>query len=141
MRVIAANHMQSGDSNGRIDAAEFLGRFRVVYGNTVKEKMSADPWVHEVLAAIGRAIMQDKESAAELHYEAQEVQNYARGAKDRRRSSTVRAVALFQKFKEFKQGKEDDGGFPVLSLCNARCHSLTRSFTSPGRETDRKTVS
>lgn len=107
MRLITASHLQEGDPSARIDAAEFLGRFKVVYGNSLKEKGQKAEWIQQALATIGKQILADKNEAAGRHYEQQEPTS-APDVSNRRRSSAVRAVALFQKFKDFNQ---DTSGF------------------------------
>ncbi|KAL8427440.1 hypothetical protein Efla_003887 [Eimeria flavescens] len=106
MRLITASPAFNAAA-GSIDVAEFLGRFKVVYSNSIKEDPQAKtPWLTRALHCIGKAILADKAEAASRHYEQQQLQDgglLGEGG-SRRRSSAVRAVALFQKFKDYNEG-------------------------------------
>ncbi|KAL8431442.1 hypothetical protein ACSSS7_005271 [Eimeria intestinalis] len=106
MRLITASPAFNAAA-GSIDVAEFLGRFKVVYSNSIKEDPQAKtPWLSRALHCIGKAILADKAEAASRHYEQQQLQDgglLGEGG-NRRRSSAVRAVALFQKFKDYNEG-------------------------------------
>ena len=71
------------------------------------------PWLSRALHSIGKAILADKAEAASRHYEQQQLQDggLLGEAGNRRRSSAVRAVALFQKFKDYNEG--GDGAFCI----------------------------
>ena len=64
------------------------------------------PWLRRALHCIGKAILADKAEAASRHYEQQQLQEggFVSDCTSRRRSSAVRAVALFQKFKDYNEG-------------------------------------
>ncbi|XP_026191543.1 serine/threonine-protein phosphatase with EF-hands 1 [Cyclospora cayetanensis] len=97
MRLITASPAFNAAA-GSIDVAEFLGRFKVVYSNSIKEDRA--------LHCIGKAILADKAEAASRHYEQQQLQEggFMGEGGSRRRSSADRAVALFQKFKDYNEG-------------------------------------
>eukprot|EP01068_Selenidium_serpulae_P013141 Selendium_serpulae@DN5931_c0_g1_i1.p1 len=120
MRLITASHLQEGDPNARIDAAEFLGRFKVVYGNATKEnsKGEKEEWIQQALQAIGKQILADRNEAAGRHYEQQEPIS-APEVQNRRRSSAIRAVALFQKFKDFNEDSSNEGFLPYSDFVQA----------------------
>ncbi|OEH80588.1 serine threonine protein phosphatase [Cyclospora cayetanensis] len=106
MRLITASPAFNAAA-GSIDVAEFLGRFKVVYSNSIKEDPQAKtPWLSRALHCIGKAILADKAEAASRHYEQQQLQEggFMGEGGSRRRSSADRAVALFQKFKDYNEG-------------------------------------
>ncbi|CDJ49885.1 serine/threonine protein phosphatase 5, putative [Eimeria brunetti] len=120
MRLITASSAFNAAA-GSIDVAEFLGRFKVVYSNSIREDpQSKTPWLRRAFHCIGKAILADKAEAASRHYEQQQLQQLQQlqqqqqqqegqgpligDANSRRRSSAVRAVALFQKFKDYNEG-------------------------------------
>lgn len=77
------------------------------------------PWLSRALHCIGKAILADKAEAASRHYEQQQLQDgglIGEGG-SRRRSSAVRAVALFQKFKDYNEGGDGEGFFIYFCLC------------------------
>lgn len=72
------------------------------------------PWLSRALHCIGKAILADKAEAASRHYEQQQLQDgglMGEGG-NRRRSSAVRAVALFQKFKDYNEGGDGEPCLP-----------------------------
>ncbi|CDJ57626.1 serine/threonine protein phosphatase 5, putative [Eimeria maxima] len=112
MRLITASSAFNAAA-GSIDVAEFLGRFKVVYSNSIKEDpQSKLPWLRRALHCIGKAILSDKAEAASRHYQQQQqitqeggiIHDVQQQQQTRRRSSAVRAVALFQKFKDYNGG-------------------------------------
>ncbi|KAL8270324.1 hypothetical protein Esti_005759 [Eimeria stiedai] len=128
MRLITASPAFNAAA-GSIDVAEFLGRFKVVYSNSIKEDPQAKTaWLIRALHCIGKAILADKAEAASRHYEQQQLQDgglLGEGG-SRRRSSAVRAVALFQKFKDYNEGG-DGMTFKNLPLKVAEAIDLTGS--------------
>lgn len=67
------------------------------------------PWLQRALHCIGKAILADKADAANRHYEQQRQDgNLGPEINARRRSSAVRAVALFQKFKDYNEGGDGE---------------------------------
>lgn len=64
------------------------------------------PWLSRALHCIGKAILADKADAASRHFEHQQLPDSGSLCEggSRRRSSAVRAVALFQKFKDYNEG-------------------------------------
>ncbi|EPT25249.1 serine/threonine protein phosphatase [Toxoplasma gondii ME49] len=104
MRLITASPAFNAAA-GSIDVAEFLGRFRVVYSHVINDDKRSVPWLQRALHCIGKAILADKAEAANRHYEQQRQDgNLGPDLNTRRRSSAVRAVALFQKFKDYNEG-------------------------------------
>lgn len=121
---VATNHSVSQRAMGdmiRVDVVEFLGRFKVIYGQTIKDRdQNAAPWITQALEAIGRHILADKAETAERHYNNMS-ENLLEGLggttlltagepplkASRRRSSTLRSVALLQKFKDFTNKNSD----------------------------------
>eukprot|EP00922_Rhytidocystis_sp_ex-Travisia-forbesii_P032363 GHVS01048091.1.p1 GENE.GHVS01048091.1~~GHVS01048091.1.p1 ORF type:complete len:1000 (-),score=105.05 GHVS01048091.1:214-3213(-) len=116
MRIITSNHVAAGDPATRIDAAEFLGRFKVMYSTSTETEGLKDEWIKKALQCIGRMILSDKSEAARRHYESQE-HGAGQERSSRRRSSAVRAVALFQKFKDYND--QGDGYLAYDCFVNA----------------------
>eukprot|EP00917_Polyrhabdina_sp_WS-2016_P018987 GHVP01040785.1.p1 GENE.GHVP01040785.1~~GHVP01040785.1.p1 ORF type:complete len:1042 (-),score=191.06 GHVP01040785.1:5234-8359(-) len=95
LRSLIPGETEEKDSHIRIDAAEFLGRFRVTYNKSLS--FTDDPkngWMRKALEEIGRQLVCDKESITESYYK-------TRGdeSTERRRSSAMKSVALFQKYR------------------------------------------
>eukprot|EP01071_Lankesteria_metandrocarpae_P008624 Lankesteria_metandrocarpae@DN5006_c0_g1_i3.p1 len=108
MRVITSNHAASNDLASRIDAAEFLGRFSVVYRSSVSQRELSEVWMKPAVEEIGRLLLSDKKELASRHYGAQQPNVAGYDGSTRRRSSAIRAVAVFERFKEYN---EHGGGF------------------------------
>lgn len=131
MRIITARYLLPSEGShdaGRIDVAEFLGRFKVIYGHSIKDRfdlfdrsalghfgsirtIETDPWISKALGAIGRAILADKAEAANRHYATTDnlPLPFDGATVNRRRSSAVRSAALFQKFKDYTDEAETGG--------------------------------
>ncbi|KAL8449350.1 hypothetical protein Emag_003640 [Eimeria magna] len=97
MRLITASPAFNAAA-GSIDVAEFLGRFKVVYSNSIKEDPQAKtPWLSRALHCIGKAILADKAEAASRHYEQQQLQDgglLGEGGNRRRSSAVAEAIDL-----------------------------------------------
>ncbi|KAF8820394.1 hypothetical protein IE077_000502 [Cardiosporidium cionae] len=98
MRIITANCTMDGE---KVDIAEFLGRFKVIYSKAISQTAKDVPWINLALQSIGKAILSDKAETARRYFEEQEVADMTENPTERRRSSALRAVALFQKFRDF----------------------------------------
>ncbi|GBE59700.1 serine threonine phosphatase [Babesia ovata] len=103
MRTILSSCIDN--EGGRADIVEFLSKLKVIYSASTRYKVKAD-WMEAALPAIGRVILSDRTEAAARYYNPNYDPNAAaasasRDETSRRRSSAIRAVALFQKFQDY----------------------------------------
>ncbi|KAK2197196.1 bifunctional Metallo-dependent phosphatase-like/EF-hand domain pair/Serine-threonine-specific protein phosphatase-bis(5-nucleosyl)-tetraphosphatase/EF-hand domain/Calcineurin-like phosphoesterase domain [Babesia duncani] len=92
------------DPSGKADIVEFLSKLKVIYSASVRYDIK-DQWIEDAIPALGRVILSDRKEAAARYYdlgeEGQAAKNAAIEEVRRKRSSAIRAVALFQKFQEY----------------------------------------
>lgn len=111
IRMISSNSLVSSsqnksidDSTDKIDVAEFIGKMRVGYRLSINEEYQNEKDIQKLIETIGKYILSDSTVTANIHYQFYEDANVRNKRKKhdserRRRSSVIKAVALFQKFK------------------------------------------
>lgn len=103
MRTILSSCIDN--QGGKADVVEFLSKLKVIYSASTRYEIKEE-WMEAALPAIGKVILSDRTEAAARYYNPNDDASsaLARAFKDeatRRRSSAIRAVALFQKFQDY----------------------------------------
>ncbi|GFE53728.1 serine threonine phosphatase [Babesia ovis] len=102
MRTILSSCIDHG---GKADIVEFLSKLKVIYSASTRYNVKEE-WMEAALPAIGRVILSDRTEAAARYYNPScdketAMAKLASDEMSRRRSSAIRAVALFQKFQDY----------------------------------------
>ncbi|ORM39625.1 Serine/threonine-protein phosphatase 5 [Babesia sp. Xinjiang] len=102
MRTILSSCVDKG---GKADIVEFLSKLKVIYSASTRYNIKEE-WMEAALPAIGKVILSDRTEAAARYYNPNYNSNAALAKiteeeTARRRSSAIRAVALFQKFQDY----------------------------------------
>ncbi|GIX66130.1 serine/threonine protein phosphatase [Babesia caballi] len=103
MRTILSSCIDN--QGGKADIVEFLSKLKVIYADSTRYKVKEE-WMEAALPAIGRVILSDRTEAAARYYNpnydtSTAIANMSKDDASRRRSSAIRAVALFQKFQDY----------------------------------------
>lgn len=104
MRLINSNSLCNKNriqENDKIDVAEFIGKMRVCYRLAINKEYINNAKVQKLIETIGKHILADSSEIANFHYRFYEEQDESENADRRKRSSVIKSVALFQKFKNF----------------------------------------
>ncbi|SCM04680.1 serine/threonine protein phosphatase 7, putative [Plasmodium chabaudi chabaudi] len=104
MRMINSNSLCNKNrvqENDKIDVAEFIGKMRVCYRLAINKEYINNEKVQKLIETIGKHILADSSEIANFHYRFYEEQDESENADRRKRSSVIKSVALFQKFKNF----------------------------------------
>uniref|UniRef100_A0A3B0MWL4 Serine/threonine-protein phosphatase n=1 Tax=Theileria annulata TaxID=5874 RepID=A0A3B0MWL4_THEAN len=97
-----------GTSQGKADIVEFLSKLKVIYSASIKYHPTEE-WMEKALPSIGRLILSNRvESALKYCNPNNNIENLEKERLEinRRRSSAIRAFALFQKFQEYDKAGE-----------------------------------
>ncbi|EUD65899.1 protein phosphatase [Plasmodium inui San Antonio 1] len=103
VRLINSNSLCNKDSaheNDKIDVAEFIGKMRVCYRLAINKEYINNEKIRKLIETIGKHILADSADTANFHYKFYE-ENERGGSERRKRSSVIKSVALFQKFKNY----------------------------------------
>ncbi|KAK1442071.1 serine/threonine-protein phosphatase 5-related protein [Babesia gibsoni] len=103
MRTILSSCIDN--QGGKADIVEFLSKLKVIYSASTRYEPKED-WLEAALPAIGRVILSDRTDAAARYYNpnydpSTALSHMVKDDASRRRSSAIRAVALFQKFQDY----------------------------------------
>lgn len=114
MRTIFSSCLD-GNPDGKADIVEFLSKLKVIYSASIRYN-AKEEWMEKALPAIGRVILSNRVEAAARYYnpsQAVDEKTIELGKQEvnRRRSSAIRAFALFQKFQDY-----DKAGEGILTL-------------------------
>ncbi|GAW82989.1 serine/threonine protein phosphatase 7 [Plasmodium gonderi] len=104
VRLINSNSLcnkESVQENEKIDVAEFIGKMRVCYRLAINKEYVNNEKITKLIETIGKHILADSADTANFHYKFYEDSNARGGSERRKRSSVIKSVALFQKFKNY----------------------------------------
>ncbi|KMZ83793.1 PP1-like protein serine/threonine phosphatase [Plasmodium vivax Brazil I] len=104
VRLINSNSLCNQDSSqesDKIDVAEFIGKMRVCYRLAINKEYTNNEKIRKLIETIGKHILADSADTANFHYRFYEENNESGGSERRKRSSVIKSVALFQKFKNY----------------------------------------
>ncbi|CAA9990378.1 serine/threonine protein phosphatase 7, putative [Plasmodium knowlesi strain H] len=104
VRLINSNSLCNRDraqENDKIDVAEFIGKMRVCYRLAINKEYINNDKIRKLIETIGKHILADSADTANFHYRFYEENNERGGSERRKRSSVIKSVALFQKFKNY----------------------------------------
>ncbi|CRH03910.1 serine/threonine protein phosphatase, putative [Plasmodium relictum] len=104
MRLINSNSLCKKNKileNDKIDVAEFIGKMRVCYRLSINKEYINNEKIKKLIETIGKYILSDSTDIANFHYKFYEENNLRNNSERRKRSSVIKAVALFQKFKNY----------------------------------------
>eukprot|EP00914_Ancora_sagittata_P020768 GHVO01040948.1.p1 GENE.GHVO01040948.1~~GHVO01040948.1.p1 ORF type:complete len:1106 (+),score=182.30 GHVO01040948.1:262-3579(+) len=100
IKILLRLFLLSLSEGPKINTVEFLGRFKLFYSNAIRESTQAPAWVIEALESIGKCLVTNKSDLAKRHYKSVD-------GMDRRRSSALRTVALYEQFKEWSEREKE----------------------------------
>ncbi|SBT78839.1 serine/threonine protein phosphatase 7, putative [Plasmodium ovale] len=104
VRLINSNSLcnqEKVQENDKIDVAEFIGKMRVCYRLSINKEYTNNEKIKRLIETIGKHILADSADTANFHYRFYEEQDDADCSDRRKRSSVIKSVALFQKFKNY----------------------------------------
>ncbi|SBS87423.1 serine/threonine protein phosphatase 7, putative [Plasmodium ovale curtisi] len=104
VRLINSNSLCNQErvqENDKIDVAEFIGKMRVCYRLSINKEYTNNEKIKRLIETIGKHILADSADTANFHYRFYEEQDDADCSDRRKRSSVIKSVALFQKFKNY----------------------------------------
>ncbi|CRG95746.1 serine/threonine protein phosphatase, putative [Plasmodium gallinaceum] len=104
MRLINSNSLCNKNKileNDKIDVAEFIGKMRVCYRLSINKEYIDNEKIKKLIETIGKYILSDSTDTANFHYKFYEENSLRNNSERRKRSSVIKAVALFQKFKNY----------------------------------------
>ncbi|UKJ87747.2 protein-serine/threonine phosphatase [Theileria orientalis] len=107
MRTIFSSCLD-GTTDGKADIVEFLSKLKVIYSESIKYHPTEE-WMEKALPSIGKLILSNRVEAAARYYNPNNKTDNLEKEKNeinRRRSSAIRAFALFQKFQEYDKAGE-----------------------------------
>ncbi|CZT99939.1 serine/threonine phosphatase [Plasmodium falciparum IGH-CR14] len=104
VRLINSNSLCNNTNlqeNDKIDVAEFIGKMRVCYRLSINKDYVNNEKIQKLIETIGKHILSDSADTANYHYKFYEENNERHNSERRKRSSVIKSVALFQKFKNY----------------------------------------
>ncbi|VWU50431.1 serine/threonine protein phosphatase 7, putative, partial [Hepatocystis sp. ex Piliocolobus tephrosceles] len=105
VRLINSNALSNNDKKkvvrDKIDVAEFIGKMRVCYRLSINKEYTDNKQINKLIETIGKYILADSNDLANYHYKFYEDNDDMNNSDRRKRSSVIKSVALFQKFKNY----------------------------------------